>query len=193
MRVDRSQRQALLVETLVTMADTLVAGYDVPDLLQTLVERSGELLGSSAGGILLADADQRLQIVASSNDSVHVVEVMQVAGGSGPCVESYRGGQVVSVPDLELEAKWPEFRRVALAEGFRSVHAVPLRLRETTIGSMNLFGDEPGEMVADDITAAQALADVATIGILQQRALREASVAQEQLQRALDSRVVIEQ
>jgi GAF domain-containing protein len=120
--------------------------------------------------------------------------MMQLHSGHGPCVEAYTTGAVVEVEDLELlSSRWPDFREEALAQGFRSVHAIPLRLRGTVIGTLNLFLSEPGLMSPEDASVARGLADVATIGILHERTIRENSVAREQLQHALDSRVLIEQ
>jgi GAF domain-containing protein len=191
--VTDATRETRLLETFVTLADTLVAGYDMADLLQTLVDRSRELSGSDAAGILLRTPSQQLQIVASSDDTPALLETMQLAAESGPCVQCVREGRPVTVSDLGSVEQWPELRAAALRQGFRSLHAIPLRLRETTIGAMNLFREAPGELPEPDAVAAQALADVATIGILQERAVHEADVARGQLQRALDSRVTIEQ
>jgi GAF domain-containing protein len=187
-------RERRLVDTFVTLADTLVAGYDVVDLLQTLVEACAELLDASAAGLLLADDSGDLAVVASTSERSRLVEMMQLHSGHGPCVEAYTTGAVVEVEDLELlSSRWPDFREEALAQGFRSVHAIPLRLRGTVIGTLNLFLSEPGLMSPEDASVARGLADVATIGILHERTIRENSVAREQLQHALDSRVVIEQ
>lgn len=187
-------RERRLVDTFVTLADTLVAGYDVVDLLQTLVEACAELLDASAAGLMLADENGELAVMASTSERSMLVEIMQLRYGHGPCVESFSTGVVVEVDDLDTpSALWPEFRAEALAQGFRSVHAIPLRLRGSIIGTLNLFRNAPGLLTPEDASAAQGLADVATIGILHERTLRENSVAKEQLQHALDSRVVIEQ
>ncbi|HAM27167.1 MAG TPA: transcriptional regulator [Microbacteriaceae bacterium] len=187
-------RERRLVDTFVTLADTLVAGYDVVDLLQTLVEACADLLDASAAGLMLADKSGNLAVVASTSERSRLVEIMQLRFGLGPCVEAFTTGVVVEVDDLETgTARWPEFREEALAQGFRSVHAIPLRLRGSVIGTLNLFRNEPGLLTPEDASVAQGLADVATIGILHERTLRENSVAKEQLQHALDSRVVIEQ
>lgn len=186
-------RESRLVETLVTLADTLVAGYDVVELLQLLVDSTRELFDVAAAGIMLSDLDDRLELIASTDESARVAELLQLATGVGPCVTCFTEGRAVSVPDIASDRDWPEFGVRAEELGFRSLHAVPLRLRDATIGSMNMFGATVGELTVADAQAAQALADVATIGILQERAVRSAVIAQEQLQRALNSRVVIEQ
>ena len=188
-----SLRATRLMQVMVRLADTLVEDYDIVDLLQELAEQCGELVGSTATGILLADPGDHLEVVASSDESANIVEVLQLAGGAGPCVECYRRGRVVTIADIASDATWPEFRDSATEQGFRSVHAVPLRLRKSTIGSMNLFRAEGGDWSPEDAEAAQALADVATIGILQARAADRAQELNVQLQHALDSRVVLEQ
>jgi GAF domain-containing protein len=186
--------QGELVHTFVTLADTLVVGYDVVDLLHTLVERCATILDASAAGILLLDAAGDLEVVASTSERSRLVELMQLRAGEGPCMESVASGQAVSVGDIDsVSEKWPQFRLDTLAQGFAAVHAVPLRLREEVIGSLNLFWDAPGVLDETDATVAQALADVATIGILHERSIRESDISRAQLQHALDSRVVIEQ
>ncbi len=187
-------RESRLNAAFVMLADTLIADYDVVDLLHSLVTECTAIVDVRAGGLMLADGAGRLQLIASTSESANLVEVMQLAAGAGPCVECFHTGTVVSVPDIVATGEqWPAFRDAALQEGFLAVHAVPLRLRGDTIGTMNLFGSTTGVLSSRDASAAQALADVATIGILQERVASQAHVVTEQLQRALDSRVVIEQ
>jgi transcriptional regulator with GAF, ATPase, and Fis domain len=187
-------RERLLAETFVLVADTLVAGYDVVDLLQTLVERCAEILGAADAGIILADTVGNLEVVASTSESTRLIELMQLRGSGGPCIEAFLTGRPVTIADIaEVEGVWPEFACDARAAGYTAVHSTPMRLRTETIGALNLFRTTSGPLNADDVAATQALADVATIGILQERAFHEADIARQQLQRALDSRVVIEQ
>jgi len=187
-------RQQLLLDAFATLADTLVADYDVVDLLQTLVETCQSALDVTAAGLLLADASGSLDLVASTSEESRLVEVMQIGADAGPCIEAFRTAKVVSLPDItQAPDKWGSFRDSAREQGFASVYAIPMRLRNTTIGALNLFRDTTGELDAEDIRAAQALADVATIGILQERALRVSDSIREQLQMALNSRVLIEQ
>jgi hypothetical protein len=186
-------REGQLVEAFVTLADTLVVGYDLVDLLHTLVSQCVPLFDASAAGIILTD-DTELEVVASTNERSRLVEILQLRSGSGPCVESVMTGRAVAVADIGASGpKWPQFRAGALEQGFASMFSVPMRLRSTTIGSLNLFWDTVGGVPAADAPTVQALADVATIGILQERALRQSDVARQQLQYALSSRVVIEQ
>lgn len=178
----------------VRITDTLVADYDVLDLLHALVEASVDLLDAAAAGLLLADPHGALQVLASTSERSQLVEILQLEAGSGPCVESYRTGTPVVVEDIRsLSGRWPEFQAAALSQGFRSVHAVPMRVHGKTIGAMGLFGEHPGALSREDSAIGQALADVATISILQERTLRESALVNEQLQRALNSRVLIEQ
>jgi transcriptional regulator with GAF, ATPase, and Fis domain len=192
--VSETTREAQLLDAFATLADTLVVGYDVVDLLQTLVETCADVLDVAEAGILLSADDAPLELVASTSEKANVVETIQLAAEFGPCIACFRSGAPVSVPDLAVDSeRWPEFARSARSQGFVSVYALPLRLRADTIGTLNLFGTEPGVLNDRDVRAAQALADVATIGILHERNLRAGDELRGQLQRALESRVVIEQ
>jgi GAF domain-containing protein len=192
--MDGLTRESRLAATFVALADTLVAEYDVVELLQRLVDSCAELLEASAAGLLLADHLGYLELVASTSEESRLVDTMQVSTGRGPSVQCYTTGLVVTVPDItKLDGEWHDFRSKALQQGFLSAHAVPMRLRGTIIGTLTLFDTQTGELSNEDTSIAQALADIATIGILHERALRESDIAQQQLQHALNSRVVIEQ
>jgi GAF domain-containing protein len=185
-----------LSETFVELADTLVAGYDLMEFLQTLTERCVELLEVNAAGLLLADAGNALQLVAASTEQARIMELFQIQMNEGPCLDCYRDGQPVIVSDIRTEqaaARWPRFAAAAQAAGFAGVHAVPMRLRDEVIGTLNLFSTAPGGLDAAVARAARTLVDVATIGILQERAVHQQELVASQLQVALNSRVVIEQ
>lgn len=190
-----SGREQALIRAFVGLADTLVDDYDVIDLLDRLVSYSVDLLTADAAGILLADTRNELRVVASSNEETTTLELLQLQANEGPCVESVRTGTPVSVADLtQADSRWPRFTTAIASRGtYRSVHALPLRLRGVAIGGLNLFHRRPGPLPPSDLALAQALADVATIGILQERAIRRGEVLQEQLQSALNSRIIIEQ
>lgn len=181
-------------EVFVQLADTLVGEYDVLELLHTLVESSVEMLDAAAAGLVLADPDGMLQVLASTSEESQLVETLQHQAGAGPCIDCYQTGAVVTVDDVRGEAeRWPDFASAALSQGYNSVHAIPMRLHGTTIGAMNLFRTGTGTLNVEDTAIGQALADVATIGILQERTIRENAAVNEQLQRALNSRISIEQ
>ena len=187
-------REGLLARALVELADTLVADFDVVELLTLLADRCVEVLDVAAAGLLLAGPCGDLRMMASSSEAMRVLELFELQAQEGPCLDCYRSGQAVVNQDLaSVNGRWPRFAPEALAAGFRSVHALPMRLRGSVIGALNLFHAETGEMRSADIDAAQALADIATIAILQHRATLEAQVVNQQLQHALNSRIVIEQ
>jgi GAF domain-containing protein len=187
-------RERELAEAFVSLADTLVADYDVVELLQRLVDTSARLLGANAAGLLLADEMGQLAVVASTSERTRLVELMQLDSGLGPCVEAFTSGTVIEIDDIGATAdRWPAFHEGAQEQGFASVLAVPLRLRDDVIGTLNLFRAATGPMDRADVSIARGLADVATIGILHERAVREGHIARAQLQHALNSRVVIEQ
>lgn len=183
-----------LTETFVSLADTLVDDYDVVDLLDRLVAASVELLGVTASGLLLDDQTGHLVLVASSSEESRLLELFQLQHDQGPCLDCVRTGKAVDVSDIAAHRdRWPLFVPAALEHGFRSMTAVPLRLREHVIGGLNMFQEGPEPMTPQDHRLAQALADVATIGILQRRSVHRSTVVAEQLQYALTSRIAIEQ
>lgn len=187
-------RESLLVQTFVTLADSLVATYDIIELLQTLVDQSNELFDASACGIILGPDDAHLEVIVSTSEVSRIVGLMQLRAGEGPCVEAVTTGAVVSVVNTgEIHDRWPTWAEAAAGSGYVSVHAIPMRLRGETIGSLNLFRDHEGALNEADAIAAQALADVATISVLQERTIHDGTIVKEQLQKALDSRVIIEQ
>ena len=187
-------REAVLARTLVELADTLVDDFDVIDLLTRLADRCVEVLDVQAAGIMLAAPDGPLRVMASSSEAMRVLELFEIQAQEGPCLDSHRTGVAVVEEDLAAAGgRWPRFGAEALAAGFHAVHAVPMRLRGSVIGALNLFRDAAGTMGPADLEVAQAFADVATIGLLQHRAASEAQVTNEQLTHALNSRVVLEQ
>jgi transcriptional regulator with GAF, ATPase, and Fis domain len=189
-----SERQ--LAEVFVALADTLVDDFDVVDFLHELTVRCAQVLGISAAGVLLSDQRGALRVVAASTEQTRLLELLQSQTDQGPCPECFHTGRPIAVADLSTPtaaARWPHFVAQARTVGFASVHALPMRLRTDIIGALNLFGTQPGALDEDTLRLAQALADVATIGLLQARAIRHRDTLAEQLQTALNSRVVIEQ
>ena len=188
-------REQRVSAAFVALADTLVDDYDIIDLLDQLVAHCVTLLAADAAGLLLADPRGELRPVAASSEDAQTMELLQLQSEEGPCLECYRSGAQVRVPDLAgMADRWPRFTAVAAQAGaFASVHAIPLRLRGQAIGALNLFHHTPGALPDADLALGQALADVATIGILQERAIRRGEVVNEQLQTALNSRIIIEQ
>jgi GAF domain-containing protein len=192
--MDSATREARTSAAFVSLTDTLVSDFDLVELMHTLIDACIDLMDTDAGGLLLADANGDLQLMASSVEDVDVVEVVQLAAEAGPCWECFTTGQAITLGDIATDGgRWPEFQRSALEKGYRSVHATPMRLHGQTIGTMNLFHSKVGALNDRDIALAQALTDVATIAILQERGTRQLRDLSTQLQRALDSRIVVEQ
>jgi transcriptional regulator with GAF, ATPase, and Fis domain len=184
----------LLSDTFVELTDTMVVGFDVIDFMHVLTNRSVELLDVSAAGLLLADPRGELRVVAASSEAARLLELFQLQNDEGPCLECFRSGQPVQVADLAAVAhRWPQFAPAAGQAGFGAVQALPMRLREQVIGALNLFRAAPGTFDPAVIRVGQALADVATISLLQERNMRHSDSLNEQLQTALNSRVIIEQ
>jgi GAF domain-containing protein len=183
----------LLSETFVELTDTMVAGFDMIDFLHMLTGRSVQLLDVSAAGLLLADPRGDLRVVAASSEAARLLELFQLQSDQGPCLDCFRSGQPVTA-DLTTQAgRWPRFGAAARDAGFTAVQALPMRLREQNIGALNLFRADPGPFDPAAIRIGQALADVATISLLHERSMRHSDTLNEQLQTALNSRVIIEQ
>jgi transcriptional regulator with GAF, ATPase, and Fis domain len=187
-------RERLVSQTFIQLTDTLVADFDIIDLLTILADRCVELVDAEAAGILLADPTGNLRVMAASSEQARLLELFQLQNEEGPCVEAFLSGQTVVETDLvsALE-RWPRFTPYAVGASFHCVYAIPMRLRSTVIGALNLFRVEAGPMPEEDAQLARALADVASVAILHDQAAREIQLREGQLQHALDSRVVIEQ
>jgi transcriptional regulator with GAF, ATPase, and Fis domain len=187
-------REELITDTFVELADTLVAEFDAIDFLHTLIARAVTLLDADAGGIMLTDSRGGLEVLAASSHEVHLVELFELQHLEGPCLEAFRTGQAVTKADLAaMRAAWPTFTPRLEQAGFSSAQAVPMRLRSEIIGALNVFRVSPGALSAADMKLARSLADVATVGLLQERTIRTHHLLAEQLQGALNSRVLIEQ
>ena len=186
-------REAQVVAALIQLADTLVEGYDAYDFAGKLLDRCTELFGSEAGGILLWSEDG-LQLYAASDERVELLELLQLQADEGPCVDAFTTGEPLAVQDLSAAAdRWPRFAPTAVDLGWVGVHAFPMRLREERVGAINLFDRVGRELDEADRALAGGLADIATIGILHERALQDREAVVEQLRTALRTRVVIEQ
>lgn len=187
-------REQLLARTLVDLADTLVEDFDMVELLTRLTDGCVDVLDVGAAGLMLTAPDGALRVMASSSEAMRVLELLELQAQEGPCLDCFRSGEPVVNQDLDTSiARWPQFAPAALAAGFRTVHALPMRLRGTVLGGLNLFSVDARHIHPADLEAAQALADVATIALLQHRATHEAQVLNEQLSQALNTRIVIEQ
>jgi GAF domain-containing protein len=179
---------------MVALADSLVNDFDVIELLTMLADRCVELLEVSAVGIMLAGPDGTLRVIASSSEQMRLLELFELQTEQGPCLESYQTGEAVTHLDLSTATqRWPRFVPEAIAHGFGSVHAIPLRLRGTVIGALNLFHTDPAGIDDEGLQAARAFADIATIAILQYRAAVGSHELVDQLNTALNTRIVIEQ
>jgi transcriptional regulator with GAF, ATPase, and Fis domain len=183
-----------LTDVFVEMADTLVADFDLIDFLHMLTQRCVQLLDVSASGLLLTDQRGALRVTAASTEQTRLLELFQLQVDEGPCLDCFRAGEPVAVPDLSDAAdRWPQFAPAAVDTGFAAVAALPMRLRDEVIGALNLFDTRRATVTADKQRLGQALADIATIGILQERAIRTRDILTQQLETALHSRIIIEQ
>src|SRR3954467_14715728 len=166
-------RESLLTPPFVEAADTLVSEFDVVEFLTSLASRCTELFDATEAGVMLTDQNGGLPVVAPSSHTMQRLELLEIQHFEGPCIDCYRSGAAVTCEDLRADiGRWPRFVAEAVEQGMRSAWALPMRLRDVTLGSLNLLRDRPGPLDEDDFTAAQALADVASIALIQQRAAR---------------------
>jgi GAF domain-containing protein len=187
-------REQRIVETFVELADTMAADFDVIEFLHRVAERCVDLLDCSEAGLLLADPAGRLRVMASSSERSDALDLLQSQNEEGPCFECFHRGQPVSSANLEDDlGRWPMFSPAAVQRGFCSVQALPMRVRDTTVGALNLFRSQPGALWDRDLPLGQGMADIAAVALLQERSVRESRGMVDQLQGALSSRVVIEQ
>lgn len=192
-RADELRERALL-RALVDIADGLVTTFDSADLLHRLTAHCVDLLAGGAAGILLAEPERRLRVVAASTEDLHTVHLLATEGEQGPCVDCLRTGQAITVPDLRASRdRWPEWADLALAQGYHSAYATPMRLREDVIGALTIVATTPDALPVGDLDAARALADVATITLLNRAAADRSDTLVGQPRHALDSRIVTEQ
>lgn len=183
-----------LAETFVELADTLVDEFDPVDFMHLLADRCVNTLRVDAAGILLADHHGELQVVGASSERARLLELFELQHRRGPCMECYLTSTPVTLASIaEPEPRWPEFSAKARDAGFGAVHALPMRLRTRTVGALNLFTVAPGALTESTLRVAQAMADVATIGLLQAQIITDQELLAGQLQNALQSRVLIEQ
>ncbi|MCC6497463.1 MAG: GAF and ANTAR domain-containing protein [Propionibacteriaceae bacterium] len=189
-----STHDEVLFATLIELADTTTTGFDLVSMADRLVGACVEVLGVKAAGIMLADQRRSLRVFASTNEETRMLELLELQNNDGPCLEAFHTGTVVAGVDLaRLTTRWPHFAAAALSAGIRTAYAVPMRLRDQTIGALNLFqaGTEP--LSVHDMNVARVMADMAAIGIVNHWSIRQQEVLAQQLQSALNTRVIIEQ
>ena len=188
------EREADVVAAFVTLATSLARGRDVVDLFSELTSDCADLLDIDTAGLLLADRQGNLHVAAASSERAMSLELFQLQREEGPCLDCYRSGEPVRVEDLsDSSDRWPQFAAAASEAGIRSVNAVPLRLRDMVLGTLGLFGSRPGRLNDDDLNLGQALADVASVALVAERAVEDHNLVVDQLQTALDRRVLLEQ
>ena len=185
--------EALLARAFVRLADTLVSDFDIVDFLYGLSIDSREILGADAAGVMLTDGRGRLRVIASSEERMRLLELFELQGAQGPCLDAFSSGAALQASASDSRARWPAFAPHASEVGFQRMCAVPLRVRDDVIGALNLFRSSDEAFTDTEMDIAQAMAEIATVALIQERALREHNLLIEQLQTALNSRVIIEQ
>jgi transcriptional regulator with GAF, ATPase, and Fis domain len=189
-----TDREHDIIAAFVALATNLAEGFDVVELLSGLTTDAVQLLDVTSAGLLLADTGGVLHLLAASSEATGELELYQLQRNEGPCLDCFNSGEPVSVPDLSSETgRWPQFAAAAASAGFAAVHAVPMRLRNTVLGALNLFNTRTGPLAEEDLALAQALAHVASVALVQDKAAADEDLVVSQLNVALTSRVVLEQ
>jgi GAF domain-containing protein len=186
-------REALLARAFVRLADTLVSDFDVVDFLHGLSVDSLEILGADAAGVMLTDGRGALRLIASSEERMRLLELFELQGAQGPCLDAFSSGAAVQAGAADSRARWPAFAQHASQAGFQRTCAVPLRVRADVIGALNLFRSSDAAFTDTEMEIAQAMAEISAIALIQERAVRQHGLLVEQLQTALNGRVIIEQ
>jgi GAF domain-containing protein len=186
-------RESDVVAVFVELTETMVSGSDLEEFLHLLSRRVVTLLDVDAAGVMLADENDRLRAIAASNEDTHLLEMFSLQNQEGVCIDVYRHGEVEQTSTAGTTDRWPNFSRLAISHGYGWLCGVPLRHGEEVIGALNLFRKVDAPLGESDVLLAQALADVATVALLQRRETAQARQRATQLQQALDSRVLIEQ
>ncbi len=187
-------RERDVISAFVDLSNELVGDYDVVEVLSRLTANCAQMLDVASAGLLLADGQGVLHLVASSSERTSHLEILQLQREEGPCLDCYREGEPVVAPDLAtIGERWPQFHEAAREMGFASVHALPMRLRDSVLGTLGLFGESSGRLAEDDLALAQALVHVASVAIVNEKAAADRATVNQQLQHALTSRIVVEQ
>jgi GAF domain-containing protein len=181
-----------LAVVLAEFAQTMAEQPDADLLLVRLADYCTELLPVDGVGVLLR-AEHGLAVVTANSEPGRIVEELEAALAEGPCSLALDTGEQVPIPDLAAETRFPRFTPRALEAGVRSVHALPMTVRGEAAGSVDIVALRPLHLSADELAAAQLLADVTMAYIANARLLSKSAALAEQLQHALDSRVVVEQ
>lgn len=185
--------QPLFLQTLSRFAAVLPARYDLEATLAELTQSVTLVLGLCGSGITMAE-DGRLHFVTTLTRAARELERDHAMQHPCPCRDTYDTGEVVRVSDIRQEStRWPEFSATATRVAVAGVAGIPMRLADEVIGSLNLYSAEPREWSDEDISVATVLADVATSYLVNASKLRQQEQLSEQLQQALESRIVIEQ
>lgn len=189
-----STRDEVLFATLLELADTATNGFDLVSMADRLVGACVEVLGVTAAGIMLADQRKSLRVFASTNEETRMLELFELQNNDGPCLEAFGTGKQIAGVDLsQFTTRWPRFAAAAMSAGINTAYAVPMRLRDQTIGALNLFQSGTEPMSSHDLSVAKVMADMAAIGIINHWSIRQQEVLAQQLQSALNTRVTIEQ
>lgn len=180
------------VYTVAEFSKKLLTDYDSHEVLEELAEHLTNLLGLMGSGFSLGQ-DGKLIAITAVPPHLAPLERRQEIDQRGPCVHAFTTGAIVAVPDLSQETRWPEYSNLAAELGVRAVVGMPMTLEGQTVGSFNLFRATPGPWGENDLAAASVLLQLAAAFLINTSTLSKQTQMAEQLQRALDTRILLEQ
>ena len=167
---------------------------DVLDAMDRVIDACVRFTSATEAGVVLADADGSLNVIASSSERTSDAEEAQLGTDEGPCLDCYRSGTTIDVPDVSThEAEWPTFARTMRERGLVGTFAEPIRLRAATIGSLCVFADHGRGHDDRDVVLLQLLADAASAALARQRGTGPLRTLDEQVEDAIEARVTVEQ
>ena len=180
-----------LAITLIEITNSVTQGAETIEIFTELAGKCVNLLPVAAAGILLRDVTGTLQVIGASSPSAHLLDLFQVQNEQGPCLECTMTGMPVTDVELQATGRWPRFAALTRAQGFQAVYALPLRSRDVTVGALNLFAREP--LSSSRLVVAQALADTATLSLLQVDPHIDLQIVIRRIHLAVESRNTLEQ
>ena len=184
-----------LLDSLERFAAALTSGYGIGDVLHNLTEEMAEVLDLSGAGVTLVhDGQQRF--VTAAVEAIATLERVQETWQKGPCIDAVASAAPVAVPDLAAEdagSRWPDYTIAAKTAVIQAVAGIPMLAEGAAIGAINLYDSQPRNWSPEDLRVATIFASIATGYLAHASSARQQQRTAEQLQQALNTRLIIEQ